>query len=246
MNKIIAIISTFLIFTGFTSCNENEPLEYSDVPSLYIDNDDMNFSFFYSKSSNGRDTVNIKVHAMGPASEQDRPFILIQTNSADQDAAKEGTHYIAFDSEEIRNAMVMPKRRTETEVPIILLHDKSLDIKTVKLKIGIKPNDNFAAGVIEKDSTVITFSAQALKPSNWDDWYYAFGKTWGSVKMKFIIDNTGITNFDVVPTDTDYLLYLNNKLKNKLEEYNNAHPDSHLSEADGTLIDFENPYIPEY
>ncbi len=50
-----------------------------------------------------------------------------------------------------------------------------------------------------KDSTVISFSSQAMKPINWKAWYYAFGASWGTVKMRFIIDVTGITNFDEVP-----------------------------------------------
>ena len=83
---------------------------------------------------------------------------------------------------------------------------------------------------------------KAIKPTNWKDWYYAFGASWGSVKMRFIIDVTGITNFDNVPDDYDYLIYLNGKLKSKLYEYNSTH-DQPLQEVDGTLIEFENPYI---
>ncbi|HCZ22696.1 MAG TPA: hypothetical protein DHU72_04520 [Rikenellaceae bacterium] len=97
-------------------------------------------------------------------------------------------------------------------------------------------------GVVEKDSTVISFSSQAMKPTNWKDWYYAFGSSWGTVKMRFIIDVTGITNFDQVPDDYDYLIYLNGKLKSKMFEYNSTH-DQPLQEADGTLVEFENPYI---
>lgn len=229
-----------------TSCSQNEPTEYVNDPALYIDNDDVSFSFFYSTNTDGRDTVMIKVHAMGYPSDTDRPFTLCQTNLGAADAAEAGRHYVGFDTEEMRRLMVMPAGKSDYEVPVILLQDESLDTKTVRLRIGVTPGDGFSSGVVEKDSVVVTFSSQAIKPGNWDDWYYAFGASWGTVKMKFIIDNTGISDFNTVPTDYDYLYYLNDKLKSKLFDYNEAHPDAPLAEADGTVIDFDNPYIYQY
>ena len=108
----------------------------------------------------------------------------------------------------------------------------------MKLTLKVATNENFKVGVSECDSTNITFSSQAIKPTNWKDWYYAFGTSWGSVKMRFIIDNTGITNFNTVPSDINYLIYLNDKLKQKIYEYNTAHPTAPLVEADGTLVEF--------
>lgn len=232
-------------FASLTSCSDNEPIAYENNPALYIDNDkDISFSFFYSTNKNGRDTVYAKVHAMGYVSDQPRAFTLYQKNAGDADAAQPGTHYVAFDTDEMKKLMVMPAGKSEYELPIILLQDKSLDTRVVKLKVGIRPNENFTSGIKEKDSLMVSFSSQAMKPTNWDDWYYAFGASWGTVKMKFIIENTGLTNFDNVPTDTDYKSYLNTKLRSKLFDYNQAHPDAPLAEADGTLVDFSAPYDP--
>lgn len=228
---------------GLASCSQNEPEAYVNEPALYIDSDDQSFSFFYSTNTDGRDTVLVKVHAMGYPADTDRPFTLYQMNTGAADAAKAGTHYVGFDTEEMQRLMVMPAGKSDYEVPVILLKDESLDTDIVKLKIGVRPNDNFAQGVVEKDTVMVTFSAQATKPSNWDDWYYAFGATWGTVKMKFIIDVTGISDFNKVPDDYDYLIYLNEKLKSKLYDYNEAHPNAPMAEADGTVIDFDNPYI---
>ena len=222
------------------ACQENEPMTYEDDPALYFDQDDISFSFFYSTGDGLIDTIEVKIHAMGYPSDVDRPFILTQTNAGEDDAAISGLHYLSLESDQMLDDMVMPAGQSETNVHIVVYNDESLDlVESVSLKLGIVPNDYFDYGIIENDSVVITLSSQATKPSNWDDWYYAFGSTWGTVKMKFIIQHTGITNFDEVPTDTDYLIYLNDKLCNALEEYNAEHPDDPLAEADGTLVTFE-------
>ncbi len=245
MKKYMLMAAVALALVATTSCSDNEPIAYQNDPALYINNDkDINFSFFYSTNTDGRDTVYAKIHAMGYPSDVARTFELYQMNSGDDDAAQAGVHYVGFDTEEMQKLMVFPAGKSDYEVPIILLKDQSLDDHVVKLKIGIKPNDNFSEGIKEKDSLVVSFSAQALKPTNWDDWYYAFGASWGTVKMKFIIENTGITNFDNVPSDYDYKSYLNTKLQSKLFDYNQAHPDAPLAEADGTLVDFSAPYDP--
>lgn len=228
---------------SLTACSEKDIMQYEDQPALYLVNSEKSFSFFYSETGGDKDTVHVTVHAMGYPSTVDRAFTLCQLNEGEADAAVPGTHYLAFSSDEMRQLMVMPAGKSEVVVPITLIKDASLDTKTVKLKIGITPNENFTNGIVEKDSTVVTFSSQAIKPSNWDDWYYAFGGNWGTVKMRFIIDNTGITNFDKLPDDYYYLLYLNNKLKDALNQYNATH-DTPLQEADGTLVDFDNAYNP--
>ena len=242
MKKYLYIAMMVVALLPLASCSENEPMEYAGQPSLYFDNEDINYSFFYSEDGGDRSSVDITVHAMGPVSDHDRTFTLYQKNVDETDAAQAGVHYVGFDTDVMKQAMVIPAGKSEVKLPIVLLKDNSLATQTVKLKIGVRPNENFGAGVVEKDSTVISFSSQAIKPANWKDWYYAFGASWGSVKMRFIIDVTGITNFDNVPNDSDYLIYLNGKLKSKLYEYNSTH-DQPLQEVDGTLIEFENPYI---
>lgn len=217
---------------------------YEDNPAIYFAGSDINYSFFYAESNNSKTDVYVTVHAMGKTADVDRAFHLEQTNINVKDAAQSGVHYLSLSSDEMKKRMVMPAGKNEMKLAITLLKDASLDLETVKLTLKVVNNDNFKVGVIEKDTTNIVFSSQAIKPTNWDDWYYAFGASWGSVKMRFIIDNTGITNFDTVPSDTYYLVYLNDKLKQKLYEYNAAHPNALLAEADGTLIEFENPYRP--
>ena len=226
------------------SCSQDDPLTYKNDPAIYFASKDVNYSFFYAESTSLKADVFVTVHAMGNPSPSDRSFSLIQSNVSDADAAVSGIHFLPLTSQDMQKRMVMSAGQSEVKVPITLLKDPSLDLKIVKLTLKVANNDNFKVGISECDSTNITFSSQAIKPTNWKDWYYAFGASWGSVKMKFIIDNTGITNFDKIPSDAlYYLLFLNTKLKQKLFEYNNAHPGAPLAEADGTLINFDNPYI---
>lgn len=221
-----------------SSCTKNEPIEYINDPAINFPEKEVNFSFFYSKESSDRVNAEITIHAMGYPSDKDRPFTLQQTNLNGVDAAIPGVHYLAFDSKEMKERMVMPAGKSDMKLPITLIKDPSLDLKIVKLTVKVAENENFKAGVIEMDSTNVFISSLALKPTNWSSWVDAFGPDWGSVKMRFIIDHTGITDFENVPTDYAYLLYLNSKLKQALYDYNEAHPNQHLAEADGTFVKF--------
>lgn len=221
-----------------SSCSQNDPLAYENNPAINFKDKDLNFSFFYSKLNSNQENVEITLYVMGKPADVDRPFKLVQSNLGEENAAVPGTHYLPFDSPEMISRMVIPAGKSELKLPITLLKDPSLELSTVKLSIRVMENENFKSGVMEMDSTNVYISSLALKPSNWNDWRYAFGTSWGSVKMRFIIDHTGIADFTAVPTDYYYLLYLNSKLNQALYDYNEAHPNAHLVEADGTFVNF--------
>jgi hypothetical protein len=235
MKKYIYFLLALVVMS---SCSQQDSISYEDNPAIYFANDDINYSFFYAESVSSQADVYVTVHAMGKASNVDRTFSLEQTDVDAKDAAQSGVQYLSLSSDEMKKRMVIPAGKNEIKLAITLLKDASLDLKAVKLTLKVKENDNFKVGVIESDTTNIVFTSQATKPANWKDWYYAFGTSWGSVKMRFIIDNTGITNFNTVPSDINYLIYLNDKLKQKIYEYNTAHPTAPLVEADGTLVEF--------
>ena len=46
--------------------------------------------------------------------------------------------------------------------------------------------------------------------------------------MKFIIDYVGLTDFEEVPADYSYSVYLNKKANQQLLDYNAAHPGNPL------------------
>ena len=218
---------------------------YSDTPALYFEHsadqaDSINFSFFIYDEDVIRDTAWITVNTMGGLSDSDRPFRLRQTNAGMEGAAVAGTHYENFDDASLKSFFVIPAGKASQKVPIVLLRDKSLSTGTYRLELGIEPNENFKPGVDAWRHFLVTTTDEAVKPRIWDSyWKYHFGSTWGSVKMKFIIQHTGLTDFDTMVSDYSYTNWLSGTVKQALLEYNLAHPDAPLSEADGTLVTFE-------
>ena len=64
MKKYLYIAMMVVALLPLASCSENEPMEYAGQPALYFDNEDINYSFFYSEDGGDRSSVDITVHAM--------------------------------------------------------------------------------------------------------------------------------------------------------------------------------------
>lgn len=242
--KQITYSILLLLFVSAISCKENVALEYENDPALYFVNEDygqkdsLDHSFFLVPGD-GPDTVYVQVQTMGYLVDKDRPILLEQTNSGDENAAVPGVHYMPFDDPEVSKYHVIPANSARASVPVILLRDESLDLKQVRLELKVAQNEHFRPGIPQWTTFVIKTTAEAVKPSNWDTrWRYYFGASWGSVKMKFIIDVTGYTDWGIVPSDSGYLNYLRTKVLSKFQEYNSANPENPLKEADGTLVSF--------
>ena len=56
--------------------------------------------------------------------------------------------------------------------------------------------------------------------------------------MKFIIQHTGYTDWEVIPSDGAYIGYMSSKVQNAFQQYNLENPNKPLIEADGTLVSF--------
>lgn len=242
----IATILIFLLIVGTIGCKENTALEYENDPALYFENsyytqqDSIAHTFFIQPDDQMRDTVFVEILTMGYPTNTDRPFILEQTNAGKPGAAVAGKHFVAFDDPEMLEHLKIPKGSVRKSFPLIVLRDPSLELEEVRIELKIGENEYFRSGIDEWTNFVVKTTSMAVKPTNWDSyWKYYFGITWGSVKMKFIIDNTGFTEFDGGSLNSDYTNYLSSKVKQKLLEYNTNHPDEPLSEADGTLVTFE-------
>ena len=196
-------------------------------------------TFIYSGPQAETDTVWIPLKTIGKVVDYDRPVKLVQLPVEDS-CAVAGKHFVAFDDPEMLEHLKIPKGSVRKSFPLIVLRDPSLELEEVRIELKIGENEYFRSGIDEWTNFVVKTTSMAVKPTNWDSyWKYYFGITWGSVKMKFIIDNTGFTEFDGGSLSSDYTNYLSSKVKQKLLEYNTNHPDEPLSEADGTLVTFE-------
>lgn len=240
-NILIAITTLFLLM--LFSCKENVALMYEDDPALYFVNetygqrDSIDHSFFFLPGD-GPDTVYIRLHTMGDPAPVDRVFKLRQTNVGEPDAAKAGVHFVSFDDPAVAKYFVIPANGVSVRLPFILLRDKSLDLNKVRLEMTIEENENFRPGIDKWRNFLLKTTSQAVKPAIWDSrWHFYFGKSWGSVKMKFIIDHTGYTDWETTP-DSGFTSYLRTKVLHAFQQYNLENPDNPLREADGTLVSF--------
>lgn len=243
MRKIICLIG--LILFVFMACKQNDALEYEDDPALYFfydkygQADSIAHSFFFLPDEVSRDTVYVDIRTMGNLSEKDRPISIVQTNTGAENAAVAGVHYIPFDDAEVKKYFIVAAGKAAVKIPIIFLKDASLSLKEVRLALAVEKNDFFRPGISTQSSFLLKTTSQAVKPKNWDNnWKYLFGASWGAVKMKFIIDHTGYTNWDDYPIDSGYKNYLSSKVINAFNQYNLENPDNPLCEADGTPVVF--------
>jgi hypothetical protein len=223
------------------SCTENKMLSYENDPAVYfaggISGDSLNHSFFLLNTNILRDTVLVKVNTMGELAAEDRPVSIVQTNAGTENAAIAGVHYVPFDDPDVKNLAVVPAGKEFVEIPVILLRDKSLDTTQVRLELTVLANEHFRRGINTKLRFLVTTTNLIEKPAAWDTrWYMFLGRSWGPVKMRFLIDVTGYTDWYTTPTDMSLLQYLGNLARQKLIEYNRDHPDDPLREANGDLV----------
>jgi hypothetical protein len=230
------------------ACEEVVVNKYEDAPFLYFfrgkydiygngQNDSLSYSFYLKESARQRDTLWIDVRLSGLPSPVARPLPLAQV-SAGVDDAVAGEHYVAFDDPEVSHLFVLPANATRARVPLIVLRDASLAEKEHAILLEVGTNDHFGAALDGQSRFLVRVSDLAAQPPNWTAvWRLAFG-TWGPVKMRFIIDYVGFSDFDFTTITPDTRDYLKMKAKQKLAEYNASHPGEPLAEADGTKVTF--------
>jgi hypothetical protein len=244
--KRLEVLYVLLLPLIIAACTQNEMLSYENDPALYFagntdtKSDSINHSFFILNSDILKDTVLVRVNTMGELSSQDRPVALLQTNIGAEGAAVAGVHYVPFDDATLKPLLQVPAGKEFVDIPVVFIRDESLDTTKVRLELALAANEYFRPGVADKQRFIITTTNIIEKPGTWDlRWYFAFGKSWGPVKMRFIIDVTGHTDWNTMPNDMLFLTYLGALAKQKLLEYNTAHPNEPLREANGNLVTFD-------
>lgn len=249
MKKLyICIVSLVCLLTG---CEEKVTLLYENTPALYFykgvdytnnikQNDSLTYSFYVKELDRVRDTIYLNVRTMGITKDFPRAISLVQTNVGETGAAVAGTHYVAFDAPEVKDLMVIPANAVIANIPVILLRDKSMKFDEFRLNLEIQENENFNVGLEAQKSFLVKLSDMAAPPANWSDWKRTFGE-WGAVKMRFIMDYVGVTDFEKYAEYTQAeLLYLKMKAIQKLQEYNQKN-NTVLKEDDGvTIVEFPN------
>lgn len=231
-----------MILGSMCSCQQQDTEVYENDPRIFFARGDRGYgqqdslvhSFFTVPEGQDRDTVFIELKTMGFPSEISRPVKIVQTNTDAADAAIPGTHYIAFDDPSIAGQFAVAPGEVAVKIPLILLRDKSLETRKVRLEMTVGTNEYFQPGIDMNRNFMVRTTAMSEKPTNWDtDWKYTFGD-WGSKKMWLIVNYVGYSKFDESISDSGYKDYLKLKAHTKLAEYNQTHaeplcenPDQH-------------------
>jgi hypothetical protein len=239
---IYAVLLSALIAAA---CTENKMLSYENDPAVYFAGtgdagvDSINHSFFLLSTDIVKDTVFVRINTMGELSSQSRPVPVVQANVGAEGAAVAGVHYVSFDDPTLKPLLQVPAGKEFVNIPIVFIRDKSLDSTKVRIELALTTNDYFRPGVTEKQRFSLTTTDLVEKPGAWDTrWFIFLGKSWGPVKMRFLIDITGYTDWFTTPSDMSMLQYFGALAKQRLLEYNAAHPDEPLRESNGDLVSF--------
>lgn len=231
------LLSTATCLTVLASCEQNVMLRYQDDPFIYFSggkDPSTIYSFYLKESSRMRDTVWLRVNLVGMPSAAERRLPL-RVAQADGNVAVAGIHYVGFDDPGVSHWYVMPADSTFKDIPVIILRDPSMKTNEYTLELQLYPNDDFGPCLDNYDHYTVKISDMGTIPGNWSWWSTYFGE-WGQVKMKFIIDYTGYSDFETY-ANTEIARYLKMKVKEKLAEYEAE--NGYLMEDDGvTIVEF--------
>jgi hypothetical protein len=194
------------------------------------------------------DTVWIDAKTAGFVKDYDRSYDLEQIQIEGAQNAVPGIDYVAFDSQEAKNAQVVKAGETLFKVPVIVLRSSTLQTKDVTLRVRFKENKNFKNGFTMMQERTISFTDRLSKPTVWDQCGLddIFGE-YGDVKYQLMIDWSGkpwsdefiLENYN---KDKAYLSYMAQVFQKRLEEENETRQAEGLDiwrEVDGTPIIFK-------
>lgn len=241
-SHIIIYLLSCILFIG--GCREKDIERYENDPRLYffygqesdgfIQRDSVEHSFFLLPVDRLRDTVFLDVRIMGHIAAYDRPLRIIQKNAGMPGAAVAGLHYVPFDS--VKSEWIIPANAVFKRIPIVFMRDVSLENEKVRLELGIEENDHFKPGINSRTRFVISTTMSAVMPENWSMWEPYLGK-WGVVKMWFLVQYVGLSDFTALEDDMAYLFYRSLAI-DLLKLYNENHPDDPLKEKNGEEVSF--------
>lgn len=237
-----------LLALALGACEEVVVNRYDGDASLYffrgkfdiygnVQGDSLNYSFYLEESARTRDTLWIEVHLTGMIAPVDRPIPLAQRLTGTNDAIP-GTHYVALDDPEVAPFLLLPAGKAEVKIPVIARRDVTLQQESYVLVLELGTSEHFGPGVDGQTRFLVRLSDLASQPAKWATvWSKPFG-TWGPVKMRFIIDYVGFSDFslDLETMHPDMRDYLKAKAQQKLAEYEAA--NGYLYENDGNRVRF--------
>lgn len=231
----ISLICSILALFLFSSC-EKEGFYYQDVARVRmegpykwaVNTDSLEFSFITVPTGVNQMEMEITVYVMGPAAEKDR-IANIGVNTAKTTAT--GTHYTC------PAQVTIPANSLSATFPLVLNRTPDLQQNTIRLYIELKDSEDFQVGVKERDHLLVKWNDILSMPKNWSELEPFFG-TFSLVKYRFMINNTGVTEFSATTMSWAQLMNYKIILRNALDAYNAAHPGNPLTDENGQIVTF--------
>lgn len=236
MRKHIYIALVFaLSFLFLTSC-ENDGFYYQDearvrleAPSEWtIGTDSLEYSFVTVPSSITQFELPVTIYLMGSITNYDRTVNL----SVDEGRTTAEDKHYSFPSQ-----VVLLAGSYKVTFPLILNRTEDLQEAGVRLYIKVVDSPDFKVGVTEEDHLLIKWNDILSRPSNWDDLSPFFG-TFSLVKYRFMLNTTGVAEFDVDTMSWARLTNYRIMLIAALNEYNAANPNDPLRDEYGAYVTF--------
>lgn len=231
-------IIIFLIFIlGIAGC-ENEGFYYDDDARIRLEgpgiwtsgSDSLVFSFITSPADSTTKLMNVDVCVMGPTT--DFPRIAKLTVNTEKTTAPAGLY-------EFPAQVTIEPGKNKAVLPILLKRDAVLQEKAVRLFISVTESEDFKVGNNEQDHLLVVWSDILTRPTNWANLQEFFG-SFSLVKYRFMLNNSGISEFDTDKMSWAELQNYKIKLTSLLLQYNNENPGNPLTDENGKLVDFDN------
>ena len=236
MKKII--ITLFGLVSGLfllTGC-ENEGFYYQDEARVRLEGpykwtvgtDSLEFSFITSPPGIDEMVMDITLYVMGKSTDHDRTANIIVVNEL---TTANNDHYTC------QSQVTIPAGAYYATFPLTLKRTADLQEQTVKLYLRVEESEDFKVGVREKDHLLVKWNDILSMPKNWSDLVEFFG-SFSMVKYRFIINVTGVTEFNTTTMSWSQLMNYKIIVKNALDEYNAGHPDNPLKDENGQFVTF--------
>ncbi|WP_165499817.1 DUF4843 domain-containing protein [Pedobacter frigidisoli] len=239
----------FVLITWITfgSCKKDID-KYEDDPMVYFYVQQANstvlvssiaYSFATRSVTLAQDTIYVGVKIIGLAAPTERKFgaeAIIDANSATA-----GTDYKILTGTVKANQLM-------GRLPVVVYRTADLKTITKQLKIRLKDENDFKAGVIESNLFTLNWNDALIKPTNWDSvvgGLLGYFGTYSRVKYQFIIDTIALSAFPVQgssaysPTliTNQQMLEYARQLKLALAQYNSTHTTP-LTDEFGVAVTF--------
>jgi hypothetical protein len=219
----------------FTGC-ENDGFYYRDEARIRMEGpykwtvgtDSLEFSFITSPPSVNEISMDITLYVMGEAADHERRANI----TIEGDKTTAGNTQYTCPSE-----VIIPSGAYSATFPVVLKRTTDLQNTTVRLYLKVEDSEDFKVGVREWDHLLIKWNDILTMPKNWSDLTEFFG-AFSMVKYRFIINVTGVTEFNTSTMSWSQLMNYKIIVKNALDEYNAAHPDNPLKDENGQFVTF--------